>query len=127
VRFFKEIGLIKQFMLYQTTSNRNYEKISPFVSDPIFAFGRTAITNWIDTSLGKELFIDGTTLYYPFISFVETFYPKFMSTQGLTEHYKIKYKTNPPWHINKESRTIKLYTIEEQKERLEKIKYNYIP
>ena len=46
VRFFKEIGLLKEFILYQTTSSDGYTKVRTDTVDPIGSFGVTGITNW---------------------------------------------------------------------------------
>ena len=117
VRFFKEIGLLKEFILYQTTSSDGYTKVRTDTVDPIGSFGVTGITNWLGTNQNKKIFIDSTTLFYPFVSFVETFYPEFMETKGVLLNYKEKYRNNPPWYINKEEKRIRLFTKEEQTER----------
>lgn len=117
VRFFKEIGLLKEFILYQTTSSDGYTKVRTDTVDPIGSFGVTGITNWLGTNQNKKIFIDSTTLFYPFISFVETFYPEFMETKSVLLNYKEKYRNNPPWYINKEEKRIRLFTKEEQTER----------
>lgn len=114
VRFFKEIGLYKEFKSYQTQSSFEYARIPEHATDPIFYFGRSGITQWIELHLGKEICYYSYTLYYPFIAFVEAFYPEFMDTEGILSAYESNYRNNPYWHIDKDKKTIRLFTKEEQ-------------
>lgn len=123
VRFFKEIGLYEEFKSYQAQSSWEYKRISVKTSDPIFSFGESAITKWIELHLKKKIFYYSYTLYNPFIAFVEAFYPEFMDTEGILTAYESMYRNNPYWHIDKDKKTIRLFTKGEQIGRFHKRNY----
>lgn len=93
VRFFKEIGLYHYFLEYQRggykgiLSNCLFDKGT---TDPIRTFARTGITFYIrgkGGKLGKLPYNE--TLFYPFIYFLECFYPEFYhSTSYNISYYK---------------------------------------
>ena len=91
VRFFKEIGLYYYFLEYQRGGYKSLFSNSLFdayTTDPIRTFAKTGITYYIRGKGGKlGKLPNNETLFYPFIYFLECFYPEFYHSTS----YNIRY------------------------------------
>lgn len=102
-RFFKEIGLYKEFLDYQRTQRQT---VPVNTENPFIALGNTSITSWLQTV--KRIYVKHK-LYETFKLWVRELYPK----EYERYHSPIIYTYNlmnlsEEDIINKETRTIHL-------------------
>ena len=112
VRFFKEIGLYKEFKEYCHWCNKLYSGAYSFKTwetNPIRNFGGTQITYWLGREKGIKLKNKTLNLYDYFKAWIFTFYPNYYSDPY---PYKDALKT-----IDIEKRTIKIEFIKKSKKR----------
>lgn len=112
VRFFKEIGLYKEFKEYChwsiTCYVGGYYDFKTWETNPLKNFGFTQITYWLNCHKGIKLKGSRFNLYDYFKAWLFTFYPNYYGDSG--QPYKDALKT-----INKEKRTIKIEFIKKSK------------
>jgi hypothetical protein len=112
VRFFKEIGLYKEFKEYChwciTCYVDGYYNFKTWETRPLKNFGSTQITHWLESEKGIKLKGGGFNLYDYFKAWLFTFYPNYYDVS--IEPYKDALKT-----INKEKRTIKIEFLKRKK------------
>ena len=111
VRFFKEIGLYKEFKEYCHWCNKCYMgsyNFKTWETNPLKNFGGTQITYWLDGNKGIKLKDSKFNLYDYFKAWLFAFYPNYYSDSG--QPYKDALKT-----IDIEKRTIKIEFIKKSK------------
>ena len=111
VRFFKEIGLYKEFKEYChwcITCYMGSYNFKTWETNPLKNFGGTQITYWLDSHKGIKLKDKNFNLYDYFKAWLFTFYPKYYSDPY---PYKDALKT-----IDIEKRTIKIEFIKNKKD-----------
>lgn len=103
VQFFKEIGLYHYFLEYQRGGYKSMFSKCVFekdTTDPIRTFARTGISFYIRGKGGKlGKLPSNETLFYPFIYFLECFYPEFYHSTTYDMHYyeNIRAKGETPY------------------------------
>lgn len=110
VRFFKEIGLYKEFKEYCHWCDKCYMgsyNFKTWETNPLKNFGGTQITYWLDSHKGIKLKDKNFNLYDYFKAWIFTFYPTYYSEPY---PYKDALKT-----IDIEKRTIKIEFIKKSK------------
>jgi hypothetical protein len=107
VRFFKEIGLYREFKEYCHWCNKckmDTYNFKTYKQAPLSNFGSTKITRWLKNERNIELKDKNLNLYEYFKAWIFTFYPNYYDVN--VQPYKNALKT-----INKEKRTIKIEFI----------------
>lgn len=103
VRFFKEIGLYREFKEYCHWCNMckmDTYNFKTYKRDPLSNFGDTQITRWLKDKRNIELKDKNFNLYDYFKAWIFTFYPNYFSVSGYP--YENTLKT-----INKEKKNNK--------------------
>ena len=110
VRFFKEIGLYREFKEYChwcITCYRGGYNFKTWETNPLKNFGGTQITYWLESHKGIKLKDKNFNLFDYFKAWIFMFYPNYYSEPY---PYKDVLKT-----VNKEKRTIKIEFIKKNK------------
>lgn len=113
VRFFKEIGLYKEFKEHChwcIISNMRAYNFKTWKTNPLMNFGSTQITYWLDGNKGIKLKDSKLNLYDYFEAWLFVFYPNYY-TSG------VKPCKNALKTIDIEKRTIKIEFIKKVKKR----------
>ena len=112
VRFFKEIGLYREFKEYCHWCNTCYRggcNFRTYKMNPLENFGCTQITYWLDGNKGIKLKDSKFNLYDYFKAWLFVFYPNYYGNNG--KPYEDALKT-----IDIEKRTIKIEFIKNKKD-----------